>query len=96
MSRCNSYNEENNNDFDNKQIVIKNDAKIIIKNYVKIVKNVGENVVENVMENVVSRCGGESMYTTPPASNNASHTPAMFLSFNKVVSGDIGHIFINV
>ena len=42
MSRCNSYNEENNNDFDNKQIVIKNDAKIIIKNYVEIVKNVGE------------------------------------------------------
>ena len=42
-----------------------------------------ENVVENVMENVVSRCGGESMYTTSPASNNSSHTPATLPQHHK-------------
>ena len=34
-------------------------------------------------KNGVYNCWGESMYTTPPASNNSSHTPATHSQHHK-------------
>ena len=41
-----------------------------------------ENGVYN-RKNGVYNCWGESMYTTPPASNNSSHTPATLPQHHK-------------
>ena len=36
-----------------------------------------------IIENGVYNCWGESMYITPPASNNSSHTPATHSQHHK-------------
>lgn len=83
MYSCNSYNKENNNGFDSKLIVIKNNVKIVENGvynrkmeYVYIYNGNGNG-------NGVYNCWGESMYITPPASNNSSHTPATLPQHHK-------------
>ena len=39
MSKCNNYNEEDNDYFDNRQIVAKSNVEIIVKDNVEIVEN---------------------------------------------------------
>lgn len=47
MNKHNSYNEENNDCFDNRQIVIKSNVKIIVKDNVEIIVKDDGKIVEN-------------------------------------------------
>ena len=51
MYSCNSYNKENNNGFDSKLIVIKNNVKLIVKDSVEIVVKSNVKIVKNGVYN---------------------------------------------